>query len=153
MKSTALACLRKCVKGGFMRKVNEIIIHCSATKPNIHIGAKEIDSWHRKRGFDEIGYHYVIRRSGEIEKGRDLDKAGAHCKKHNSFSIGICLVGGIDDNGKSENNFTESQFQALRKLVAELKILYPKASLHGHNEFAAKDCPCFNVQEFFQGER
>lgn len=135
-----------------MRKIDKIIIHCSATKPSQDIGAFQIDEWHKKQGWSGIGYHFVIRRSGGVEQGRDIEIAGAHCKGQNKNSIGICLVGGIDDTGKSQNNFTERQFQALRKLVADLKLQYPNATLHGHNEFAAKDCPCFNVQEFFAGE-
>lgn len=135
-----------------MREINKIIIHCSATKPSQDIGAFQIDEWHKKLGWSGIGYHFVIRRNGTVEKGRDIEIAGAHCQNQNKNSIGICLVGGIDDHGRSENNFTESQFQVLRKLVADLKLQYPNMSLHGHNEFAAKDCPCFNVQEFFAGE-
>lgn len=135
-----------------MREINKIIIHCSATKASQDIGAFQIDECHKKLGWSGIGYHFVIRRSGEIEKGRDIAVTGAHCKGQNKNSIGICLVGGIDENGKSENNFTESQFQSLRELVAELKQQYPNTSVHGHNEFAPKDCPCFNVRDFFAGD-
>lgn len=134
-----------------MREINKIIIHCSATKPSQDIGAFQIDEWHKKQGWSGIGYHFVIRRSGEVEKGRDIEIAGAHCKGQNKHSIGICLVGGIDENGKSQNNFTAEQFAGLRRLVSELKQQYPNATSHGHNEFAAKDCPCFDVREFFAG--
>lgn len=133
-----------------MRKINKIIIHCSATKASQDIGVKEIDAWHKKQGWEEIGYHFVIRRNGRCEKGRDIEKIGAHCKGHNADSIGICLVGGIDNNGKPQNNFTDAQFQTLRKLVADLKQKYPQATIHGHNEFANKACPCFDVKEFFK---
>ena len=136
-----------------MRKIDTIIIHCSATKPSQNIGAAEIDTWHKKQGWNEIGYHFVIRRSGEIEQGRDLEKIGAHCKGHNAHSIGICLVGGIDDNGKPENNFTDAQFISLRKLTAKLQEQFPALqSIHGHNEFANKACPCFDVHTFFYGK-
>ncbi|MFG6359724.1 MAG: N-acetylmuramoyl-L-alanine amidase, partial [Mailhella sp.] len=104
-----------------MREINKIIIHCSATKPTQDIGAAEIDMWHKKQGWDEIGYHFVIRRNGETEKGRDIEIAGAHCKGQNKNSIGICLAGGIDENGRAENNFTDKQFQSLRNLAAKLK--------------------------------
>lgn len=133
-----------------MREINKIIIHCSATKPSQDIGAFQIDEWHKKLGWSGIGYHFVIRRSGEVEKGRDIEIAGAHCKGQNKNSIGICLVGGIDENGKSQNNFTPEQFAALRKLVQRLRADFPNAGIHGHNEFAAKDCPCFDVGEFFR---
>lgn len=132
-----------------MREINKIIIHCSATKPTQDIGAAEIDMWHKKQGWDEIGYHFVIRRSGEVEKGRAVEKIGAHCKGHNAGSIGICLAGGIDENGRAKNNFTEKQFQALRKLVLELKAKFNILYVFGHNEFANKACPCFDVKKFF----
>ncbi len=132
-----------------MRDINKIIIHCSATKASQDIGAEQIDAWHKKLGWSGIGYHFVIRRSGETEKGRDIEAVGAHCKGQNKHSVGICLVGGIDASGRAENNFTAEQFAGLRRLVSELKQQYPNASVHGHNEFAAKDCPCFDVREFF----
>lgn len=133
-----------------MREINKIIIHCSATKASQDIGAFQIDEWHRKLGWAGIGYHFVIRRNGKIEKGRPPEAAGAHCKGQNKNSIGICLVGGIDAAGKPENNFTDAQFQALRKLAADLKNNFPTASIHGHYEFANKACPCFDVQKFFR---
>lgn len=134
-----------------MRKINMIIVHCSATRSSQDIGAAEIDKWHRKQGWDGIGYHFVIRRNGKIEKGRPLEVTGAHCKGQNKNSIGICLVGGIDADGKPQNNFTDTQFQSLRKLVTDLKNNFPQATIHGHNEFANKACPCFDVKEFFKG--
>lgn len=133
-----------------MREINKIIIHCSATKANQDIGAFQIDEWHKKQGWSGIGYHYVIRRNGQVENGRPLEVTGAHCKGQNKNSIGICLVGGIDAKGEPENNFTEAQFLALRKLVKNLKQDYPGATIHGHYEFANKACPCFDVKEFFR---
>lgn len=133
-----------------MRKIDKIIIHCSATKAHQDIGAAEIDKWHRQQGWEEIGYHFVIRRNGKIEKGRAVEKIGAHCKGQNVGSIGICLVGGIDTDGKPKNNFTDAQFASLRSLTAKLQGQFPDLlSIHGHNEFANKACPCFNVKEFF----
>lgn len=133
-----------------MREINKFIIHCSATPPTADIGAFQIDEWHKKQGWSGIGYHFVIRRNGKIENGRPLEVTGAHCKGQNKNSIGICLVGGIDADGKPQNNFTDAQFQSLRKLVTDLKNNFPQATIHGHYEFAAKACPCFNVQEFFR---
>ncbi len=133
-----------------MREINKIIIHCSATKANQDIGTFQIDEWHKKRGWSGIGYHFVIRRNGEIENGRPVEVTGAHCQGQNRDSIGICLVGGIDRNGDPQNNFTDVQFQALRKLVADLKNNFPQVTVHGHCEFANKACPCFDVQEFFK---
>lgn len=135
-----------------MRKINMIIVHCSATKAGQDIGAEEIGAWHRKQGWSEIGYHYVIRRSGKIEKGRDLEKAGAHCRGRNRHSIGICLVGGINGAGNPENNFTAEQFVSLKLLLSELREKFPQTVIHGHCDFAAKACPCFNVREFLLKE-
>lgn len=132
-----------------MRKIDMIIVHCSATKPSQDIGVSEIDKWHKQQGWEEIGYHFVIRRNGQIENGRPVEKIGAHCKGHNADSIGICLVGGIDTDGKPENNFTDAQFTSLRSLVLKLKFTYGILYIFGHNEFANKACPCFDVKEFF----
>lgn len=134
-----------------MRKIDTIIIHCAATKPSMDIGAKEIDNWHRAKGYFGIGYHYVIRRNGEVELGRPLDKAGAHAKGHNETSIGVCLVGGIDDRGNPENNFTPEQWAELAKLVTDLQGRFGALKVIGHNEVAAKACPSFNVQKWLEG--
>ena len=89
------------------QRTDYIIIHCSATPPNMDVNAKEIDRWHRQKGWLGIGYHYVIKRDGTREVGRKLSEAGAHCIAYNHKSVGICLVGGVDvAGGKAENNFT-----------------------------------------------
>lgn len=134
-----------------MRAINKIILHCSATPPKMDIGANEIRGWHvDDNGWSDIGYHYVIRRNGEIETGRPLDIAGSHTYRHNANSIGICLIGGINDKGKSENNFTQAQMATVERLVRILKADYPKATVYGHREFAPKDCPSFDVQEWLK---
>ena len=140
-----------------MRQLDMIIVHCSATPPSMDIGADEIRKWHLEQGFSDIGYHYVIRRNGSVESGRPLDQPGAHCKGHNARSIGICLVGGVVKYSYkliSACNFTELQWQVLEQLVIRLLRAYPSIqSVHGHNEFAAKDCPCFDVQEWVKRAR
>ena len=133
-----------------MRKINKIIIHCAATKPSMDIGTEEIRKWHLERGFSDIGYHDVIRRDGSVEEGRPMELAGAHCQGQNAHSIGICLVGGIDEKGKPENNFTEAQFKSLRRLLQMYKTQHKKATIHGHNEFANKACPSFDVQDWLR---
>ena len=73
-----------------MRKIKEIIIHCSATREGRDYTVADIDRWHRERGFFCIGYHFVIYRDGSIHVGRSVEEVGAHCKGHNTVSIGVC---------------------------------------------------------------
>lgn len=130
-----------------MRKINQVIIHCSATPEGKDYTVEDIDRWHRDRGFDCIGYHYVIYRDGSVHKGRDVAKIGAHCKGRNANSIGVCYIGGMTaDNKQAKDTRTPQQKAALRALVAQLKQEYPGLTVHGHNEYASKACPCFNVQ-------
>lgn len=131
-----------------MRKITHIILHCAATKPSMDIGAKEIERWHRNRGFFTIGYHFVIRRDGTWEVGRPLEQPGAHAVGHNKHSIGICIVGGLNEKGQPEANYTEAQWNTLKELVTYLRNLFPGVAVIGHRDVAAKDCPCFNVQEW-----
>lgn len=135
-----------------MRRITKVIIHCAATKPSMDIGASDIKKWHLDRGWKDIGYHYVIRRNGDIENGIAVALAGSHTKGHNANSIGICLVGGINDKGKPESNFTKAQWATLERLVRILKVDFPHATVHGHREFAAKACPSFDVQEWLKSK-
>jgi len=113
------------------------------------IGRKEIDKWHKERGWDGIGYHFVIRRDGTLEKGRDLNAVGAHVKGHNKYSVGICMVGGVDEDNKPENNFTSAQFKALNNLLENLMEVFPEARIVGHNELNKnKACPCFDLERY-----
>lgn len=128
-----------------------IVIHCSATQAKADIGAAEIDRWHRGQGWQTIGYHYVIRRTGLIEEGREEDKIGSHVQNHNANSIGICMIGGVAADGKTpENNFTPEQFDSLKSLVARLKTKYTNAVVQGHRDFpgVAKACPSFSVKDW-----
>lgn len=128
-----------------------IVVHCSATEPALTIGAREIRDWHQDKGWKDIGYHFVIRRNGTIELGREIESLGAHVRGHNHNSVGVCLVGGVDENGKSEANYTDNQLLSLRLLINGLKVKYQKAKLIGHCDFpeVAKDCPCFDVREWY----
>lgn len=133
-----------------MRKVNEIIIHCSATPEGRETTVEEIDRWHRERGFKCIGYHYVIYLDGSVHKGRDESMQGAHCVLHNACSIGVCYIGGCEKKGSKlipKDTRTPAQKEALIELLKELKEKYPQATIHGHREFASKECPCFNVSK------
>lgn len=130
-----------------MRKITEIIVHCTATRPDKNLGAAEIDCCHRRRGFNSIGYHYVVRLDGSIEKGRDEAVAGAHCTGHNSCSIGVAYVGGLDDRGHAADTRTADQRRSLLSLLSELRRRYPEAKIHSHRDFAAKACPCFDATQ------
>lgn len=137
-----------------MREITEIIIHCSATPEGREVTAKDIDRWHRQRGFRCIGYHFLIKLDGMIELGRPIEEVGAHCTNHNQRSVGICYVGGLSLPAEGEREApkdtrTEAQKVTLRNLVLLLKMLFPKATIHGHNEFANKACPCFDVKSEF----
>lgn len=134
-----------------MRKSTDfMVIHCSATPPGMDIGAKEIDRWHRAKGYFRIGYHFVIRRDGTIEHGRELNAVGAHTLGYNEKSIGICLVGGVTtDNRTPENNYTPAQWLTLEKLVSELETQFPQAKVVGHRDLnPGRGCPSFNVKEW-----
>lgn len=138
------------------RTINQIIIHCAYTPPSMDVGAAEIRRWHtdpppKGNGWNDIGYHYVIRRNGSIEKGRDESVVGAHASGHNSRSIGVCLVGGKGANGGSDCNFTVNQWSALESVVSDLVARYPGAKVIGHRDVSAKDCPSFDAQAWWAG--
>ena len=129
-----------------MREIDKIIIHCSATKEGQEISAATIDEWHKARGWRSIGYHYVIGLDGMIEYGRPITETGAHVKNHNKGSIGICYIGGLDVVTKTaKDTRTPEQIATLLELLRVLKKLHPNATIHGHNEFSAKACPCFDA--------
>lgn len=126
-----------------MRQIYKLIIHCSDTPVNMDIGAAEIRTWHtRDNGWSDIGYHYVIRRSGKLELGRPEELSGAHVKGHNYDSIGICLIG-----GRPAGEFTPEQWTELESLIRELRGKYPKAAILGHRDLDThgKTCPTFSA--------
>jgi|SRR3990172_535620 len=125
-----------------------IVVHCSATRPSVDIGEDEIRKWHIAKAWVDIGYNIVIRRNGVIEIGRPLDYRGAHVEGYNDSSIGICLIGGLDDAGKSAPSFTDAQWESLKLALRFCKRVWPNADILGHRDFpgVAKDCPCFDVE-------
>ena len=140
-----------------MRKINEIIVHCTATRPewmsdnSTAAKVKEVTKWHLDRGWSDCGYHYLIDLDGTTAEARPVEKAGAHAKGHNAHSIGISLFGGHggDQDDKFAENFTPEQDRALRRLIAQLRMEYPAIkTIRGHNEVSAKMCPCFQVQKW-----
>lgn len=127
-----------------MRIITLIIIHCSAVRPDQTSSAAQIDTWHRQRGFHlGIGYHYVIRRNGDIELGRPEYMVGAHCQNHNAHSIGVCYEGGLDIRGQPADTRTMAQKVTLRLLLEDLHRRFPGAKIVGHHDLNPhKDCPC-----------
>ena len=121
-----------------MRKIDKIIIHCAATPEGKHFTVEQIRQWHVKgNGWSDIGYHFVIYLDG-----------------YNANSIGICYVGGCTADGKKpKDTRTEAQRSALVELVAELRSQFPGATVHGHNEFANKACPSFDVSKEFPNHK
>lgn len=133
------------------RSINEIIVHCSATAEGKDFTVEQIRQWHLQRGFNDIGYHYVIYRDGSIHKGREESKIGAHCKGHNNHSIGVCYIGGCAADGKTpKDTRTEKQKVSLLSLLRELKRKYPKASIHSHKDYANKACPSFDATKEYK---
>lgn len=136
-----------------MRKIKEIIIHCSDTPAGEDFCAADIDRWHRERGWSCIGYHYVVRLDGTIETGRDLSRAGAHCAGHNANSIGVCYIGGRSARGVAPVTYydtrTEAQKKALRTLIADLRKRFgANLKVVGHHDYnKGKLCPCFDVSK------
>ena len=135
-----------------MRTIREIIIHCSATPEGREVSIDTIRAWHRQRNFADIGYHYVIHLDGTVETGRAETAVGAHCLHHNQNSIGICYIGGTDRQGKPKDTRTSAQTAALVQLLKQLTDRYnlPISAIHGHNEFAPKACPSFDVQAWLK---
>ena len=143
-----------------MTAINHLVVHCSATRATADVGAADIRLWHKRQGWVDIGYHYVIKRDGTVEKGRPDDQPGAHVHGYNSKSLGICMVGGLAPDGKrGENNFTPAQFAALKTLLGTLSARYPNAKVLGHRDLSPdrngdgkitrnewlKECPSFDA--------
>ena len=150
-----------------MRNIDSIIVHCSATKAGQDFTAADIDCWHRERGFNGIGYHYVVRLDGKLEKGRDVSLAGAHCKGWNERSVGICYIGGLDANGRPADTRTNAQKRVLYQIIMDLQREYNILQVLGHRDTSpdlngdgviepyeyVKVCPCFDVKEFLRSGR
>lgn len=137
------------------RKITEIIVHCTATPEGKDYTIKDITAWHKQRGFSTIGYHYVVYRDGSVHNGRDVNIVGAHCPNHNSKSIGVCYIGGVENRknpktGKYDipkDTRTNVQKASLEILLRKLRTLYPTAKIYGHRDFANRACPSFDAKK------
>lgn len=139
------------------RSITEIIVHCTATPEGRDYTVEQCRADHKKRGFKDIGYHYLIYRDGTIHEGRDVNKIGAHCSNHNAHSIGISYVGGVEnksgvayDKLNPKDTRTQQQKDALLNLLEALKMMYPMAKIYGHRDFAKKACPSFDAKEEYK---
>ena len=100
--------------------------------------AKQIHEWHNSNGWSGIGYHFFVRKNGEIYRGRPLWALGAHVQGMNNCSIGICAEG---DYHNRDRVMPEAQKQAIKELVTYLKGIYPEAKIVGHREIGDSNCP------------
>ena len=135
------------------RKINSVVLHCSASDYHKNYDALDIDQWHKDRWGSGCGYHYIILQDGTIQKGRWLDYPGAHVKGHNKYSIGICYIGGVDENNEVVyDNETKEQKRSIIVLIDLLCSMYnlnSETQVKGHNEFpnVHKECPCLDMNE------
>ena len=144
-----------------MRNLSEIIVHCTATRPDWWSGkttiqkVAEVRRWHKDRGWRDVGYHFLIDRDGTVLEGRPVEQVGAHTKGRNKRSIGISLFGGHGSSERDQfsDNFTEAQNAALRGLISNLIDDYGKLKVSGHNQYAAKACPGFHVPSWFDSHQ
>ena len=144
-----------------MRKIDLIVIHCSATRADRCYTEYDLTTDHLRRGFSGAGYHYYIRKNGDIKNLRPVEKPGAHARGYNAHSISVCYEGGLDENGKAADTRTSRQKEAMHRLVSELLQRYPDAKVVGHRDLSPdtnyngivdpweriKECPCFEVIE------
>ena len=123
------------------RRIDRIFLHCTATESTSYNNVETIRKDHRSRGFDDIGYHFLITKDGEVHYGRDIEKAPAAQRGHNQRTIAICLA------GLRKEKFTQSQYASLKELTIEIDNSYLKdVSFHGHCEVSAKSCPVIDYK-------
>ena len=142
-----------------MRKIDLIVVHCSATREDRTFSEHDLEVCHRGRGFNGAGYHFYIRKNGDIKTTRPIERIGAHAKGFNAHSIGICYEGGLSCHGKPKDTRTEWQRPSLEVPIKALRSDYPEARVCGHRDLSPdrngngeiepeewiKECPCFEV--------
>lgn len=131
-----------------MRQITELIWHCTATREGQEVSVKEITAWHQKRGWKTIGYHKVVHLDGSVSEGRPEAVVGAHVAGHNSNSIGYVYVGGVKADGITpKDTRTVAQKATMLHLTKIAIDKYKLKKVSGHNQYAAKACPSFDVRK------
>lgn len=135
-----------------MRTFEKIILHCTATLEGAHYDVDTIRQWHTRppRNWRDIGYHFLIYLDGSVHQGRPITEIGAHTKGQNNCSVGVAYVGGVDRHNEPKDTMTAEQEMAVLLLVRSLRTVFGPMTLHGHNEFANKACPSFDVQDKYK---
>ena len=135
-----------------MRRINLIVIHCSATRVTREFSVKDMEACHLAKGYKTIGYHYYITKDGKVHRCRPEEMVGAHARRYNAHSIGICYEGGLDAKGEACDTRTPAQKRTLVTLLRSLKADYPDAQILGHHDlpWVKKDCPCFDARSEYQ---
>lgn len=134
-----------------MRKINKIIVHCTATKRDHNVTKDDLKKWHvDENGWSDIGYHFFIDLDGEIHECRPIEKTGAHTKGHNYDSIGIAYAGGLGSDNAWHDTRNDKQKQTLEDLLCSLKLSYYNAKIYGHNYFSEKNCPSFDATSEYE---
>lgn len=131
-----------------MRPIHTLVWHCAATPEGKHFDISDIDRWHRQRGFSGVGYHAVVLLDGTVQWGRPIDQIGAHVQGHNAGTIGYCYIGGVAADGKTpKDTRTAAQKATMERLTIEAIQNYSLKRVAGHNEYAPKACPSFDIRK------
>ena len=135
-----------------MRAISLIVVHCSATREDKSFTEHDLDVCHRRRAFNGVGYHFYIRKNGDIKSTRPLERIGAHARGFNSESIGICYEGGLDEHGRCKDTRTLAQKVTMEELLQSLCVDYPDAEILGHRDLPGvhKECPCFDTRAWLK---
>ena len=147
-----LQILRDKVKKPIKRKINKLIVHCTATPECREIDITDVRRWHvEERGWSDVGYHFLVLLDGTIQEGRPLERQGSHTRAHNHDSIGVAYVGGMsEDMSNPKDTRTQQQKDSLEYLLCYLKILFSQATIYGHRDFSSKSCPSFDAKTEYE---
>jgi N-acetylmuramoyl-L-alanine amidase len=128
------------------KPIKNIVVHSSATPKDRDHTEEDIERWHKRKGWKDTGYHFIVLLDGIVESGRPITERGAHTRGHNHNTIGVCYIGGTDQSGKAMDTRTPAQKEKMRQLLSELLAVYPGANIVGHRDLAATACPSFDAK-------